>query len=103
MIVIVKKICATQVPCHTGTIDMCVHIITLTAVPQSCHDHDDCNRVLQRYKVVEEQMETQTFWPILEETQKKHKCFVFTFSSCVPHLFFGLYLLYVYIKQFQIL
>ncbi len=92
-------------------VHMCVHVIAFTTAPRCyhhCHYQHDCCGSLQGCKLAEERTdrEPRTFWPNPEEThpEKKKEHFVFTFLLlCSPYFFVGLYLLYVYIKQFQIL
>lgn len=117
MLVIVNGICGAQVPSQIFIRPyVCARKCILLHTPQShhLHYHHDCYGSLQRCKFAGEQIRQRTsnlFDPnIKQHTQKKKKerirtlCLHFSPSVFTPTLlFFGLYLLYVYIKQFQIL
>lgn len=102
-------LCGTYCRCHLR------HVLSIWACDcarRHCHCHyyhDDC--YLQRCKLVKEQIdrEPQTLLTHLRrKAPKKNKRktqALFSLSPPLfsPHFFFGLYLLYLYIKQFQIL
>lgn len=106
-----------QVPSPIGLcVCMCVCARTLSAlksflwsllISPSENSHQPCNSSLRRRELSEERIdrEPSIFLPF---SQVRHPRRTQTLCLsppllCSPHFFFGLYLLYVYIKQFQIL